>query len=417
DEIGAELREHRAPARSLAESLERQRDVAPAERPAVPRRSGWLGRMRALFRSCFVPSVALPDPAARPAALGPLVGGPAVTDAASSGPGRNPVVAGPVQPVADAPVTGEADGAPVEPGIAGPLAAPEGDSGREPVDGSAVGQAVDAAVLEVAVVEPFSVEPVVAEPAVIEEIAAVVRSGLAVVSPEQLSGQGWVGSRPGSVELAAAVELLGRVGRVAGVLDGRVGQFGRAPGAVLAHAPALSGLSEVGERALVERLLGSPLVRVAAMYRDLRGDALDRGVVLRELFDIGQVSPVSGLPAGPRLTVALLNPQGNFDTPNTGLGDHADFGGQLIYVRELAVSLAKLGMLVQIITRRIDLDPRFPKWGDRFAQVEDGYRDEAGNVVAGVSIVRLDAGLAGPQMFMEKEQLWEHLDGWVDRIV
>ena len=36
------------------------------------------------------------------------------------------------------------------------------------------------------------------------------------------------------------------------------------------------------------------------------------------------------------MRVAFVNPQGNFDPRNSYLASHPDFGGQLVYVREVA---------------------------------------------------------------------------------
>ncbi|KAJ7865034.1 sucrose-phosphate synthase [Mycena olivaceomarginata] len=59
------------------------------------------------------------------------------------------------------------------------------------------------------------------------------------------------------------------------------------------------------------------------------------------------------------LHLAFLNPQGNFDNANSGIGEHPDFGGQLIYVREICASLARYGINVDIVTRQF-ADERWP---------------------------------------------------------
>ena len=51
--------------------------------------------------------------------------------------------------------------------------------------------------------------------------------------------------------------------------------------------------------------------------------------------------------------IVFLNPQGNFDPADSYLTEHPDFGGQLVYVKELAQAMAKQGHKVDIVTRRI----------------------------------------------------------------
>ena len=51
--------------------------------------------------------------------------------------------------------------------------------------------------------------------------------------------------------------------------------------------------------------------------------------------------------------IVFLNPQGNFDPADSYLTEHPDFGGQLIYVKELAQAMAQQGHKVDIVTRRI----------------------------------------------------------------
>ncbi|MGK7295300.1 MAG: glycosyltransferase [Candidatus Wenzhouxiangella sp. M2_3B_020] len=105
------------------------------------------------------------------------------------------------------------------------------------------------------------------------------------------------------------------------------------------------------------------------------------------------------------MRIAFLNPQGNFDRADSYLTEHPDFGGQLVYVKELALALAGLGADVDIVTRRID-DPEWPG----FDASVDHYDEHADRV----RIVRLDAG--GPE-FLPKERLWPHLGEMVERLV
>ncbi|NKI36545.1 glycosyltransferase family 1 protein [Wenzhouxiangella sp. XN79A] len=104
------------------------------------------------------------------------------------------------------------------------------------------------------------------------------------------------------------------------------------------------------------------------------------------------------------MKIAFLNPQGNFDRDDSYLTEHPDFGGQLVYVKEVALALGRLGVEVDVITRRID-DPDWPG----FAAPLDDFGEQADRV----RIVRLDFG--GPQ-FLPKETLWPHLPVFVDAI-
>ncbi len=102
--------------------------------------------------------------------------------------------------------------------------------------------------------------------------------------------------------------------------------------------------------------------------------------------------------------IAFLNPQGNFDRHDSHMVEHPDFGGQLVYVRELCMALARASVRVDIITRRID-DPDWPEFEEPLAYYAD-YPDNP-------RIVRIDCG--GP-MFLNKEELWDHLDEFTTNI-
>jgi sucrose-phosphate synthase len=103
--------------------------------------------------------------------------------------------------------------------------------------------------------------------------------------------------------------------------------------------------------------------------------------------------------------IAFLNPQGNFDPRDSYWTQHPDFGGQLVYVKEVAIAMAALGHQVDILTRRV-VDPDWPEFGaaqDRYPGVE------------GVRILRLPCG---PEYFLPKEELWPYLGSeWVPNIV
>ncbi len=103
--------------------------------------------------------------------------------------------------------------------------------------------------------------------------------------------------------------------------------------------------------------------------------------------------------------IAFLNPQGNFDQNDSYLTEHPDFGGQLVYVKEVCLALARQGIRVDIITRRIE----DPHWSG-FEQPLDWYTEDN----SGPRIVRIDCGGSG---FLRKEQLWPHLDEFVTNII
>ncbi len=103
--------------------------------------------------------------------------------------------------------------------------------------------------------------------------------------------------------------------------------------------------------------------------------------------------------------IGFLNPQGNFDSANSHITKHPDFGGQLIYVKQVAIAIAQMGHKVDILTRQI-IDPEWPE----FAQAIDTYPG-----VDNVRIIRLPAG---SKEFISKELLWPHLvSDWVPNIL
>lgn len=103
--------------------------------------------------------------------------------------------------------------------------------------------------------------------------------------------------------------------------------------------------------------------------------------------------------------IGFLNPQGNFDRGNSHLSKHPDFGGQLIYVKHVAIAMAQKGHKVDILTRQI-IDPDWPEFAEPF----DAYSD-----VDNVRIIRLPAG---PKEFLRKEVLWPYLvTDWVPNIL
>ncbi|MGC9395149.1 MAG: glycosyltransferase [Anaerolineae bacterium] len=103
--------------------------------------------------------------------------------------------------------------------------------------------------------------------------------------------------------------------------------------------------------------------------------------------------------------IAFLNPQGNFDPADRYWTEHPDFGGQLVYVKQVALAMADLGHRVDILTRQI-VDPAWPEFAGTF----DAYPG-----APNVRIVRLPAG---PSEFLRKELLWPHLvRDWVPNIL
>ena len=94
--------------------------------------------------------------------------------------------------------------------------------------------------------------------------------------------------------------------------------------------------------------------------------------------------------------VAFVNPQGNFDPDDSYWTAHPDFGGQLVYVKELALAMGKLGHKVDVVTRQV-VDPDWPE----FAAETDAY--------PGHENVRILRIACGPERFLPKEELWPYL--------
>jgi len=103
------------------------------------------------------------------------------------------------------------------------------------------------------------------------------------------------------------------------------------------------------------------------------------------------------------MRIAFLNPQGNFDSADSNWTMHPDFGGQLVYVKELAIALADKGHKVDIITRAYK-DDKYPAFYHKF----DYYPESVG-----VRIVRIPCG---GDAFLRKEDLWPHLIEWTENI-
>jgi sucrose-phosphate synthase len=105
------------------------------------------------------------------------------------------------------------------------------------------------------------------------------------------------------------------------------------------------------------------------------------------------------------MKIAFINPQGNFDPNDSYWTEHPDFGGQLVYVKEVAIAMAAKGHQVDILTRQI-IDPQWPEFAERL----DGY--------PGVENLRIARIPCGPPDFLPKEDLWPFLGSeWVPNIL
>lgn len=104
------------------------------------------------------------------------------------------------------------------------------------------------------------------------------------------------------------------------------------------------------------------------------------------------------------MRIAFLNPQGNFDAGDSYWTEHPDFGGQLVYVKELSLALGRLGHSVDILTRRI-IDA---SW--------HGFESEL-DAYPGAPQVRIVRLPCGGECFLRKEKLWPCLGTeWVPNI-
>jgi sucrose-phosphate synthase len=105
------------------------------------------------------------------------------------------------------------------------------------------------------------------------------------------------------------------------------------------------------------------------------------------------------------LFIAFLNPQGNFDRNDSRWASHPDFGGQLVYVKEVAIELARMGHKVDIVTRQI-IDKEWPEFSESF----DAYE--------GVDNLRIVRIKFGPDKFLNKEALWPFIcTEYIDNLI
>ena len=107
----------------------------------------------------------------------------------------------------------------------------------------------------------------------------------------------------------------------------------------------------------------------------------------------------------PKLYLLLISVHGLIRGHYLELGSDADTGGQTLYVVELARALGELEEVerVDLVTRRV-VDPAI---SDDYAAREEDLSDK-------VRIVRIDAG---PDGYIPKEELWDHLDSFTDNLV
>ncbi|MCF7967558.1 MAG: glycosyltransferase [Methylococcaceae bacterium] len=107
-------------------------------------------------------------------------------------------------------------------------------------------------------------------------------------------------------------------------------------------------------------------------------------------------------PGSGNLYILMISVHGLIRGRDLELGRDADTGGQTLYVVELIRALAELPEVarVDLMTRRV-VDPQVDA---DYAQVEEILCPKS-------RIVRIDAG---PEAYIHKEELWDHLDSFAD---
>lgn len=105
-----------------------------------------------------------------------------------------------------------------------------------------------------------------------------------------------------------------------------------------------------------------------------------------------------------KIYIALISVHGLIRGQNLELGRDADTGGQTLYVLELAQALSELPEVAQVdlVTRRIIDENIDPDYAEPIETLNDKLR-----------VVRIDAG---PEEYIYKEHLWDHLDGFADSL-
>lgn len=108
------------------------------------------------------------------------------------------------------------------------------------------------------------------------------------------------------------------------------------------------------------------------------------------------------MPATDGLYIVLISVHGLIRGNDLELGRDADTGGQTKYVVELAEALAERTEVaaVDLLTRRIIDD-----------SVNAAYSVQSESLSDKAQIIRIDAG---PQGYIRKEELWDHLDNFAD---
>jgi len=100
--------------------------------------------------------------------------------------------------------------------------------------------------------------------------------------------------------------------------------------------------------------------------------------------------------------IALISIHGLIRGENLELGRDADTGGQVLYVLELARALGKLPNVAQVdLMTRLIVDE----------SVDPIYAQPIEEIAPNVNIVRIEAG---PEEYICKEELWDHLDSFAD---
>ena len=107
----------------------------------------------------------------------------------------------------------------------------------------------------------------------------------------------------------------------------------------------------------------------------------------------------------PKLYILLISIHGLIRGHDLELGRDADTGGQTLYVVELARALGERDDVerIDLVTRRV-ADPA----------VSADYARSEETLSSKVRIIRIDAG---PDEYIPKEQLWDHLDSFTDNLV
>jgi len=105
------------------------------------------------------------------------------------------------------------------------------------------------------------------------------------------------------------------------------------------------------------------------------------------------------------LYIVSISVHGLIRGHNLELGRDADTGGQTKYVVELAKALAKQPDVVRVdlVTRRI-ID----------SEVSPDYAEPVEPLAENAQIVRIEAG---PEGYIRKEELWDHLDSFADNLL